>query len=161
MTSDPKQRPLFTVFNTIASLVGMGAMQFVGPIMAGDSFAGDYNAEWFRIMTPIGIIISVILTVLAIIGIWEKDQTKYFGLGGKQEQVKPKEYLGIIKGNKPLQRLMIAGGGSPYSLQTPQDPFMRQYLQAFSEGVRAARPRYICAAVSRMVDLRRFSNSKS
>ena len=30
LTNDPKQRPLFTVFNTIASLLGMGAMQFVG-----------------------------------------------------------------------------------------------------------------------------------
>ena len=116
LTSDPKQRPLFTVFNTIGSLAGMGAMQFLGPIMAGDSFAGDYNATWFAIMTPIGIVVSVALTVLAIIGIWEKDQTKYFGLGGKQEQVKVSEYINIIKHNKPLQRLMVAGGGCKLAL---------------------------------------------
>lgn len=116
LTSDPKQRPLFTVFNTIGSLLGMGAMQFVGPIIAGDNIAGDYNATWFAIMTPIGIVISVILTVLAIIGIWEKDQTKYFGLGGKQEKVKISEYVGIIKNNKPLQRLMVAGGGCKLAL---------------------------------------------
>ena len=116
LTNDPKQRPLFTVFNTIGSLAGMGAMQFVGPIVAGDGFAGDYNATWFVVMTPIGIAVSIALTVLAVIGIWEKDQTKYFGLGGKQEQVKICEYLGIIKGNKPLQRLMIAGGGCKLAL---------------------------------------------
>ena len=116
LTNDPKQRPLFTVFNTIGSLAGMGVMQFLGPIIAGDGFAGDYNASWFAIMTPIGIVVSVILTVLAIIGIWEKDQTKYFGLGGKQEQVKVSEYIGIIKHNKPLQRLMIAGGGCKLAL---------------------------------------------
>ena len=116
LTSDPKQRPLFTVFNTIGSLAGMGVMQFVGPIIAGDNIAGDYNATWFAIMTPIGIAVSVILTILAIIGIWEKDQTKYFGLGGKQEQVKISEYIGIIKNNKPLQRLMIAGGGCKLAL---------------------------------------------
>ena len=116
LTNDPKQRPLFTVFNTIASLLGMGAIQFVGPILAGDGFAGDYNAAWFRIMTPVGIGISMVLTVLAVIGIWEKDQTKYFGLGGKQEQVKVSEYLGIVRGNKPLQRLMIAGGGCKLAL---------------------------------------------
>ena len=116
LTSDPKQRPLFTIFNTIGSLAGMGAMQFLGPIMAGDNFAGDYNATWFAIMTPIGIIVSVTLTVLAIIGIWEKDQTKYFGLGGKQEQVKVSEYISIIKNNKPLQRLMVAGGGCKLAL---------------------------------------------
>ncbi len=116
LTNDPKQRPLFTIFNTIGSLAGMGAMQFIGPIIAGDGLAGDYNATWFAIMTPIGIIVSVALTVLAVIGIWEKDQTKYFGLGGKQEQVKVSEYIGIIKNNKPLQRLMVAGGGCKLAL---------------------------------------------
>ena len=116
LTGDPKQRPLFTVFNTIGSLAGMGVMQFLGPIIAGDNIAGDYNSTWFAIMTPIGIAMSVLLTVLAIIGIWEKDQTKYFGLGGKQEQVKVREYITIVKNNKPLQRLMVAGGGCKLAL---------------------------------------------
>ena len=116
LTNDPKQRPLFTVFNTIGSLVGMGVMQFVGPILAGDGFAGDYNASWFRIMTPIGVVVSILLTILAIVGIWEKDNEKYFGLGGKQEKVKVSEYISIIKANKPLQRLMVAGGGCKLAL---------------------------------------------
>ena len=116
LTNDPKQRPLFTVFNTIASLAGMGAMQVLAPIIAGDNVAGDYNATWFGIMTPIGIAVSALLTVLAVIGIWEKDQTKYFGLGGKQEQVKLRDYVTIIRGNKPLQRLMVAGGGCKLAL---------------------------------------------
>ena len=116
LTNDPNQRPLFTIFNTIGSLVGMGVMQALGPIIAGDGFAGDFNATWFAIMTPIGIVISVVLTVLAIIGIWEKDNSKYFGIGGKQEQVKVSEYISIIKANKPLQRLMVAGGGCKLAL---------------------------------------------
>ena len=116
LTDDPKQRPLFTVFNTIGSLAGMGVMQFVGPILAGDNFLGDYNATWFAVMTPIGIVMSVVLTILAIIGIWEKDNEKYFGLGGKQEKVKISEYIQIVKTNKPLQRLMVAGGGCKLAL---------------------------------------------
>ena len=117
LTNDPKQRPLFTIFNTIGSLAGMGVMQFIGPIMAGDRFAGDYNASWFAIMTPIGIIVSVSLTTLAIIGIWEKDNSKYFGIGGdKKQKLKVSEYVQIVKANKPLQRLMIAGGGCKLAL---------------------------------------------
>ena len=116
LTNDPNQRPLFTIFNTIGSLVGMGVMQALGPIIAGDGFAGDFNATWFAIMTPIGIAISVVLTILAIIGIWEKDNSKYFGIGGKQEQVKVSEYISIIRANKPLQRLMVAGGGCKLAL---------------------------------------------
>ena len=116
LTNDPNQRPLFTIFNTIGSLVGMGVMQALGPIIAGDGFAGDFNATWFAIMTPIGIVISVALTIHAIIGIWEKDNSKYFGIGGKQEQVKVSEYISIIRANKPLQRLMVAGGGCKLAL---------------------------------------------
>ena len=116
LTDDPKQRPLFTIFNTIGSLAGMGVMQFIGPILAGDGFFGDYNATWFAMMTPIGIAMSVLLTVLAIIGIWEKDNEKYFGLGGKSEPVKISEYIQIVRTNKPLQRLMIAGGGCKLAL---------------------------------------------
>ena len=117
LTNDPKQRPLFTIFNTVGSLAGMGAMQFIGPILARDNIFGDYNQSWFAAMTPIGIVVSVVLTILAIVGIWEKDQPKYFGIGGgKQEKTKGSEYLAIIKANKPLQRLMIAGGGCKLAL---------------------------------------------
>ena len=122
LTNDPNQRPLFTVFNTIGSLAGMGIMQVVGMVMAWDSFAGDYNAKWYAIMTPIGIVISIILTILAIIGIAEKDNEKYFGIGGgKQEAVKISEYVQIIKANKPLQRLMVAGGGCKLALAIAQN----------------------------------------
>lgn len=112
LTDDPKQRPLFTIFNTVGSLLGMGIIQGVGPILAGDGFLGDYNGKWYAVMTPVGIVISALLTVLAIIGIWEKDNAKHFGLGGGEAQrLKLSEYVAIVRGNKPLQRLMIAGGG--------------------------------------------------
>ena len=115
LTNDPKQRPLFTIFNTIGSLAGMGAMQFLAPILRAN--VGDYNTtQFYNVFTPIGVVISVLLTVLAVIGIWEKDNAKYFGLGGKQENVKLSEYIQIVKANKPLQRLMIAGGGCKLAL---------------------------------------------
>ena len=121
LTNDPKQRPLFTIFNTIGSLAGMGVMQGVGMVMAWDSFAGDYNQKWYAIMTFVGITISALLTVLAVIGIAEKDNKKYFGIGGHQEAVKISEYVQIIKANKPLQRLMVAGGGCKLALSIAQN----------------------------------------
>ncbi len=116
LTSDPKQRPLFTIFNTVGSLAGMGVMQFLAPIIRGR--VADYSsASFYRVLTPIGITVSIILTILAIIGIWEKDQPKYFGIGGsKQEKVKVSEYIEIIKNNDPMKRLMIAGAGCKLAL---------------------------------------------
>jgi Na+/melibiose symporter-like transporter len=110
LTNDPKQRPLFTIFNTIGSMAGMGLMQVLAPIIRSN--VGDYNTpEFYRFFAPIGIVISILLTILAIVGIWEKDNAKYFGIGGgNQEKTKVSEYVEIIKANKPMQRLMIAGG---------------------------------------------------
>jgi len=111
LTNDPKQRPLFTVFNTIASLLGMGLVQFLAPILEGR--LGGYNsAGFFDFMIPLAIIVSAVLTLLSVIGIWEKDRPEFFGVGGTQEKVKVKEYIAILKANKELQRLMIAGAGT-------------------------------------------------
>ena len=116
LTNDPKQRPLFTIFNTVGSMAGMGLMQFLAPIVRSN--VADYDsANFYAFLTPIGIIVSIILTILAIIGIWEKDNVKYFGLSGStQEKVKISEYLEIIKNNNPMQRLMVAGAGCKLAL---------------------------------------------
>lgn len=110
LTNDPKQRPLFTIFNTIASMIGMGLIQFLAP-MIGEKNGGYNSAAFFDIMVPLSITISAVLTLLAVIGIWEKDREEYFGIGGRQEKVKLKEYVAILKENKELQRLIAAGAG--------------------------------------------------
>ena len=111
LTNDPNQRPLFTIFNTVASLLGMGSIQVLAPFLGAR--LGGYGTEgFFNVMIPVAIILSAGLTVLAIIGIWEKDNEKYFGVGGQQEKVKIKEYVEILKVNTELQRLMIAGAGT-------------------------------------------------
>lgn len=110
LTNDPNQRPLFTVFNTVASLVGMGLVQFLAPVLAR-RFGGYNNAQFFDVLIPLAIIVSAILTLLAVIGIWEKDNERYFGVGGKQEKVKFSEYLEVLKNNTELLRLMVAGAG--------------------------------------------------
>ena len=116
LTNDPNQRPLFTIFNTVGSMAGMGLMQFLAPIIRAN--VADYSsAEFYRVLTPLGIILSIVLTILAIIGIWEKDNPKYFGIGGEnQEKTKISEYFEIIKNNNPMQRLMVAGAGCKLAL---------------------------------------------
>ncbi len=110
LTNDPNQRPLFTVFNTVASLIGMGLVQFLAPIIS-EKLGGYNSAAFFNVMIPLAVLVSAVLTVLAVIGIWEKDRQEYFGVGGTQEKVELKEYAAILKANKELQRLMVAGAG--------------------------------------------------
>ena len=122
-----QQRPLFTIFNTIGSMLGMGVMQFLIPLIknaynvydeAGVLIQSGYaRPELYRVITPVGIVVSVLLTILAIIGIAEKDRPEFYGIGGaKQEKVKVSEYVEIIKNNKPMQRLMVAGAGCKLAL---------------------------------------------
>ncbi len=115
LTDDPKQRPMFTLFNTVGSLVGMGAMQVIAPLI-GKATGGYNTPEFFATLAPLGIAVSVVLTVLAVIGIAEKDQPKYFGLAGGTEKVKIRDYVEIIKNNKSMQRLMVAGAGCKLAL---------------------------------------------
>ena len=116
LTNDPNQRPLFTIFNTVGSMAGMGLMQFLAPIIRSN--VADYSsADFYAFLTPIGVIVSILLSILAIIGIWEKDNVKYFGLGASaQEKTKISEYVEIIKNNSPMKRLMVAGAGCKLAL---------------------------------------------
>ena len=126
LTNDPNQRPLFIIFNTVGSLLGMGIMQFLIPLVKAmydvkDASGNIINSGYadpmvYRIITPIGIGISVFLTILAIIGIAEKDRPEFYGLGGTQEKIKLSDYAEIIKANKPMQRLMVAGAGCKLAL---------------------------------------------
>ena len=127
LTNDPNQRPLFTIFNTVGSMLGMGVMQFMIPLVKnqfnvvdelGKVITSGYaRPELYRVITPIGIIVSVGLTALAIVGIAGKDRPEFYGIGGeKQEKVKVAEYVEIIKNNKPMQRLMVAGAGCKLAL---------------------------------------------
>ena len=127
LTNDPNQRPLFTIFNTVGSMLGMGVMQLLIPTIknhyniydaAGNLLTSGYaRPELYRIITPIGIAVSVGLTALAIIGIAGKDKPEFYGIGGdKQQKVKVSEYIEIIRHNKPMQRLMVAGAGCKLAL---------------------------------------------
>lgn len=114
LTSDPNQRPLFTIFNTAASLIGMGLVQFLAPIL--QKSLGGYNSTGFYdVMIPLCIVVSGIMTVLAVIGIAEKDRPEFWGVGARQEKVELREYMEILKENSELRRLMVAGAGCKFA----------------------------------------------
>ena len=73
------------------------------------------------------VVISAVLGILAIIGIWEKDNKKYFGLGEKTQETKLKDYWKVIKGNKPLQVLSISAAFVKFKcLQTAKKVSIRK-----------------------------------
>ena len=114
LTNDPGQRPMFTIFNTVASLIGMGLVQFLAPVLQ-DSLGGYNSTGFYDFMVPLCIVVSGIMTVLAVIGIAEKDRPQYWGVGAEQENVEIREYIHILKENGELRRLMVAGAGCKFA----------------------------------------------
>ena len=85
LTNDPKQRPLFTIFNTIGSMAGMGLMQFLAPIVRSN--VADYSsADFYAFLTPIGVMVSIVLSILAIIGIWKRTTQNILDLAGPRRK---------------------------------------------------------------------------
>lgn len=115
LTNDPKQRPTFTLFNTVASLAGMGVTMGVASIVGGQ--VGFGTEAFFNFLIPLVILLSAGLTALAVIGIAGKDRKEYWGLGGGESQpnLKVRDYLAILKSNKELQRLAVAASGTKFA----------------------------------------------
>mgnify|MGYP000040193633 CR=1 FL=1 len=116
LTNDPKQRPLFTIFNTVGSLLGMGAMQFFAPILAKNYEAATplpvSSAPWLLWASS-----SPSSSPFCHHRHLGEGPAKYFGIGGGvSEKVKLHEYVQIIKNNNPMQRLMVAGAGCKLAL---------------------------------------------
>ncbi|MBF0819166.1 MFS transporter [Streptococcus acidominimus] len=108
LTNDPKQRPLFNVVDGI-----MTAVLFSGSQIIISSFLvpkhGGFTESFFTELMLGVILISAVLAILAVIGIWQKDNKKFFGLGEeKTQKTALKDYWKIIKGNRPLQVLSLS-----------------------------------------------------
>ena len=116
ITNDPKQRPTFTLFNTVASLLGMGVTMAVASIVGGQ--VGYGTEAFFNFLIPLVIVLSAGLTSLAVIGIAGKDRKEFWGFGESEADkphLKVKDYIEILKGNKELQRLIVAASGTKFA----------------------------------------------
>jgi Na+/melibiose symporter-like transporter len=121
LTNDPKQRPIFTIFDATYN-----AALFTGAQIAIASYFvpkhGGFTIDLFTELTTYVIIVSAIFTALAVFGIWEKDRKEFFGLGENAVKVGFKDYLPILKGNRPLQMLVVAASTDKLANSIRQQP---------------------------------------
>jgi Na+/melibiose symporter-like transporter len=118
MTNDPKQRPLYTIFDSIYNAVVYGGGQvLVASVLIARH--GDFTLELFAELIPLAVAVSFALTVLAVVGIWKKDRTEYFGLGEETVSTRGfREYWSVIKGNRPLLLLTASAAADKVASQT-------------------------------------------
>lgn len=107
LTNDPKQRPIFTLFDAIYNSLLFTA---VGPVIVVNITEqhGGFSLGFFHHFVPMFVAVSGLFTILAIIGIWQKDRKEFFGVGQDSSNVKFKDYLEVIKKNRAMQMLICA-----------------------------------------------------
>ncbi|AZP04510.1 MFS transporter [Jeotgalibaca ciconiae] len=123
LTNDPSQRPLFSIYDTVFSSIGVFAMgQVIVSNFLAPRHGGEFNQAFFTEFLLGVMIISAVLTTLAIIGIRRKDRTEYFGLGEITVATKSlQDYWSVIKGNTPLITLALCGGLMKFIAQLLSD----------------------------------------
>ncbi len=106
LTNDPSQRPKFTLFDSIYNtILFVGGQMLVSQVLVPKH--DGFNMSFFNEFLALVIILSGILTALAIVGIWEKDRSEYF-MGKDQKRLTFKDYKSVLKGNRALQMLVVA-----------------------------------------------------
>lgn len=107
LTNDPKQRPLFALFDTIMVMGIFGITPVYISMVLAKKYGGLGVIGLFNEFVPKIIILSAVATIIAVIGIWSKDRSEFFG-AGVVPKVKMKDYLDVIKNNRALQMLVIS-----------------------------------------------------
>lgn len=107
LTNNPKQRPLYAIFDGIYNAaIFTGGQMFVSNYLVAKH--GGFTLPLFTELNGYALVLSAIFAVLAIVGIWSKDKKEYYGLAEDTTKTTLREYWGVIKGNRPLQMLSIS-----------------------------------------------------
>lgn len=117
LTNDPKQRPLFTLFDAIYNGVLFNvSIWFITTYMSGRYPGNITDPDLWKDVSVIFMGISLLFTLLAIIGIWHKDRTEFFGLGTHAPKIKLRDTVDVIKSNRNLQMLIVAASTDKLAL---------------------------------------------
>ncbi|MFD1448737.1 MFS transporter [Oceanobacillus profundus] len=107
LTNDPKQRPLYAVFDGVYNTVLFtGGQVYVASYLVAKY--GGFTMGLFTELNALALIASAIFTILAAIAISGKDRKEFYGLAEDTTNTRFRDYWKILKGNRPLQLLSIA-----------------------------------------------------
>jgi Na+/melibiose symporter-like transporter len=107
LTNDPKQRPLFAIFDGIYNtLLFTGGQVYVASYLIKKH--GNFNMGLFTELNTLAIILAGVFTVLAVIGISSKDKKEFYGLAEETVKTKFSDYWPLLRGNKALLKLIFA-----------------------------------------------------
>ena len=106
LTNDPKQRPLFTMFDAAFNTLLFAVLAVVFANIAKANGGFEQAATWHNLWM-VTAILGAVFTTIAVISIAPKDRTEFFGTG-KAVKVGLKDYWDCIKSNRAIQMLVVS-----------------------------------------------------
>ncbi|NCC07363.1 MAG: glucuronide permease [Clostridia bacterium] len=110
LTNDPKQRPVFTMFDATYNTVifSLLPLYVTGVLLPKHGGAVAWSSPaMFQDLWGFCAAISACCAVLAIIGLWRKDRVEYFGVG-KVVKIGFKDYWEVLRKNRAIQMLVVS-----------------------------------------------------
>ncbi|MBQ4344142.1 MAG: MFS transporter [Erysipelotrichaceae bacterium] len=108
ITNNPTQRPVFSMFDSVFTMVAFMGGTILATAVLLPMHGNQYSTGFFSQFHLITVIISAVLMIFAVIGIWSHDRTEFFGTGNEGPKVEFKDYWRVIKSNRALQMLVVS-----------------------------------------------------
>ena len=118
LTSDPKQRPTFGIYQGIINTIFFA----VAPLYSYTYLLGKHNYQfdmgYFQEMWKVVAVLSLVCTVIVYLAIREKDRPEFYGTGNSLSQkITLKDYWDVLKNNKALKMLVISASTDKLATQ--------------------------------------------
>lgn len=108
ITNNPKQRPIATYFDSLFIMAAYGGTAVFVANYLIPKYRNFKSEALFIEYSRYIVLIAFAATVLAVIGIWEKDRDKYYGSKDKKQKIRFIDYWDIIRNNRPIGMLILA-----------------------------------------------------
>ena len=118
MSNDPKQRPTIGVWQTALNYMVPMILSIVLNMVLLPKFGGTYNQEFLSAAVKLVVVIAAVGIALVCIGISEYDKPEYYHGIKKEEPLKMKDMVAVLRGNKPLQAYIAAAASDKIAQQT-------------------------------------------
>ena len=108
LTDNPSQRPVSTYFDSLFIMAAYGGTALFVANYLVPKYGGFTNENLFREYVLWVVVAAFVCTVLAIIGIAEKDVPGKLSQRGGHQKIKVSDYWEILLHNRPIRMLIVA-----------------------------------------------------
>lgn len=114
LTEDSAQRSMLSGVDTVAR-IAIDFLFMASGMVILNHFGGSLSGKAFRMFALITVGITTVCSTAAILGIWEKDNKKYYA-SSSYADLKISDYFKIFKENKALKALVFSAASSKIAL---------------------------------------------